>query len=205
MNPWSALVHFVERGIEGTAGLLGDNLGAGVFLLVLVVRLVLIPVLLPLARRTRAWRAVYKRIKPEIDAVSQAHKGDATKQQQELKALYRSHGIGMVDGAGLWMALIQVPLLIAFFQAVLHLSSGTQLEGGGLPFGLVAGLLSWAGTVLGDPTTPKTLVWLSAVAPPLICWWLGSGVGLYLIAFYLGTLVQSLVMRGTAGEKAPAT
>ncbi|MGD8278509.1 MAG: hypothetical protein PVH00_10810, partial [Gemmatimonadota bacterium] len=99
MNPWSALVHLVERGITGTAGLAGGNLGAGVFLLVLVVRLVLIPVLLPLARRTRAWRAVYKRIKPEIDATSKAHKDDASQQQKALKDLYRSHGIGMVDGA----------------------------------------------------------------------------------------------------------
>lgn len=205
MNPWSALVHLVERAITGTAGLLGGNLGAGVFVLVLVVRLVLIPVMLPLARRTRAWRTVHKRIKPEIDALNKTHKDDFSKLQQELKALHRSHGIGTVDGAGLWMALIQVPLLIAFFQAVLHISGGTSLASGGLLWGLVAGVLSWAGTVLGDPTTPKALVWLSGIAPPLIAWWLGSGVGLYLIGFYLGTLVQSVVMRGTAGDEGRTT
>lgn len=195
MNPWSALVHLVERGIAGTAGLLGGSMGAGVFVLVLVVRLGLIPILLPLARRTRSWRAVHRRIKPEIAALNQAHRDDPSKLQQELKALHRSHGIGVVDGAGLWVALIQVPLLIAFFQAVLHLSSGTPLASGGLVWGVLAGAVSWAGTVLGDPTTPKPLVWISAVLPVLITLWLGSGVGLYLIAFYAGTLVQSLLVR----------
>lgn len=195
MNPWSALVHLIEEGIGATAAQLGGNTGLGVFALVLVVRLVLIPIMLPLARKTRAWRAVHRTLKPEITALNRTHKDDPSRLQRELKALHERNGIGIIDGAGLLMALVQVPVLIAFFQAVLHLSANTPLASGGLGYGLAAGALSWAGTVLGDPTTPRPLIWVAGILPVLIALWLGSGIGLYLVGFYLGTLVQSLLMR----------
>lgn len=202
MNPWTALVRLIERAINGTADLLGGNTALGIFLLVLVVRLLLVPVLLPLARRTRAWRAVYRTIKPEIKAVQQEHKADPSRMQAELKALHERHGIRVLDTAGLLMALVQVPVLIAFFQAIIEMTRdtplGVPLTAASLLFGLVAGILSYAGTVLGDATTARALLWMAAILPVLIALWLGSGVALYLIAFYLGTLLQSLLVRSSA-------
>jgi membrane protein insertase Oxa1/YidC/SpoIIIJ len=201
MNPWTALVQLIERALHGVAGLLGGNLALGVFTLVLAARLALVPILLPLARRTKDWRAVYRTIKPEVKALQKEHRDDPMRMQKELQALHARHGIRVLDTAGLLLALIQVPVLIAFFQAVLHVSTDTPLASGGLLYGVVAGALSYAGTVLGDATTAKPLLVMAGVLPVLIASWLGSGVGLYLVAFYFGTLVQSLlVSRG-----APAT
>jgi len=198
MNPWTLLVGLIERGIGGTAEVLGGRVGLGVFALVLGVRLALIPLLLPLARRTRSWRAVHRTIRPQIRVLQKTHRDDPTRLQHELKMLYEGHGIRLLDTAGLLMALIQVPVLIAFFQAVLHVSAGTALASGGLVYGVVAGVVSYGGTVVGDATTPKALLWLSGLLPVLIAWWLGSGVGVYLVAFYLGTLVQSVLSRRAA-------
>jgi len=195
MNPWTALVEAIERGISGTAGLLGGNLGAGIFVLTLVVRLALIPIIVPMARRTRAWRSVHRTLKPEIKALNVEYKQDPATLQRELKALHARHGIGLVDTAGLYAALIQVPVLIAFFQSVIQLSEGTALATGGVLFGIVAGAVSLAGTALGDATTPRPLLYMAGLLPIAIAAWLGSGVGLYLVAFYLGSLVQSLLMR----------
>ena len=203
MNPWTALVQAVERGISGTAGLLGGNLGAGILVLTLVVRLALIPIILPLARRTRAWRSVHRGLKPEIKVLNEKHKQDPAALQRELKALHASNGIGLVDTAGLYAALIQVPILIAFFQAVIQMSEGTALATGGVLLGIVAGAVSLAGTALGDATTPRPLLYMAGLLPIAIAAWLGSGVGLYLVAFYLGGLVQSLVMR--RGDRNAAT
>lgn len=195
MNPWTTLVHAIERAIGGTADLLGGSLGAGIFGLTLIVRLALIPIMLPLARRARAWRAIHRTLRPEIKALNVEYKQDPSALQRELKSLHRRHGIGVVDTAGLYGALIQVPILIAFFQAVLHLSPDTPLASGGLLPGIAAGVVSFAAAVLGDASTPRPVLYMAGLLPVAIAAWLGSGVGLYLIAFYLGTLVQSLLLR----------
>jgi YidC/Oxa1 family membrane protein insertase len=200
MNPWTALVHLVQRGFTATGDILGGSLATGIFALTLVVRIAMIPVMLPLARKTRRWRAIQKTLRPEIREISTQYKSDPSAQQRELKALHSRHGIGQVDGAGLLMALLQVPVLIAFFQAVLHISDGTALASGGLLAGVVAGGISFVGTQLGDATTPRALLYLSGILPVIIGAWLGLGIGLYLIAFYLGSLLQSLIMRRDGQE-----
>jgi YidC/Oxa1 family membrane protein insertase len=195
MNLWSHLVEALAKAISGTAGLLGTNPGVGIVVLTLVGRLALIPILLPLARRSRAWRDVQRGLRPQIRELNARFKSDPAALQRELKALHAQHGIRQIDGPGLLTALIQVPLLIAFFQAVLRLSSGTRLASGGLIPGLGAGVLSLLGSKLADASTPRPLLYLAAVLPVAMAVWLGSGTGLYLVAFYAGTLVQSLLQR----------
>jgi membrane protein insertase Oxa1/YidC/SpoIIIJ len=195
LNPWSALVSAIDRAIHATADAVGGNLGLGIFALTLFVRLALIPIMLPLARKARAWRDVHRSIKPEIRRISKEHAKDPSAVNRELKALHERHGIGQVDWSGLLVALIQVPVLIAFFQAVIEMSADSPLGSGGLLWGLIAGAVSYSGAFLGDSSMPRPLLWMSGLLPIGIAIWLGRGVGLYLVAFYLGSLVQSLLMR----------
>jgi membrane protein insertase Oxa1/YidC/SpoIIIJ len=195
MNPWTALVDALDAAIVATADVLGGDVGAGIFVLTFLARLALIPIMLPLARRGRAWRDVQRSIKPEIKRITKDHAKDPSTIQRELKLLHQRHGIGQVDTGGLLAALIQVPVLIAFFQAVIEMSADTPLASGGLIWGVVAGAVSFASTALGDDTTPRPLLYLAGILPIVIAVWLGRGVGLYLVAFYLGSLVQSLLMR----------
>lgn len=204
MNPWTALVSLLDGAIHATADALGGNLGLGIFVLTLVVRLALIPIMLPLARRGRAWREVHRSIRPEIKRLNKEYSKDPSGLHRELKALHQRHGIGQVDTAGLLGALIQVPVLIAFFQAVIEMSADTPLASGGLLWGLVASVVSYASTALGDSTTPKPMLYLSGILPVVIAVWLGKGVGLYLVAFYLGSLIQSLLMRRDHAPAVPA-
>jgi YidC/Oxa1 family membrane protein insertase len=197
LNPWSTLVGAVDRAIHATAEMVGGDLGLGIFLLTLVVRVALIPIMLPLAKKGRAWRDVHRSIKPEIKRITKEQSKDPSAMNRELKALHERHGIGQVDWSGLLVALIQVPVLIAFFQAVIEMSADSPLGSGGLVWGLVAGVVSYAAAALGDSTMPKPLLWMSGILPIGIAFWLGRGVGLYLVAFYLGSLIQSLLMRPT--------
>jgi len=205
MNPWTAFVGALQDAFLAAGEALGGSLALGVFVLTLAVRLLLIPIMLPLARRGRAWREKHRTIKPEIKRITKEHRDDPSAMQRELKALHASAGIGQVDTAGLLGALIQLPVLIAFFTAVIHLSDGTPLGEGGVMWGLVAGALSWLSTRLGDRSTPKAMLWIAGLLPIAIAAWLGRGVGLYLVAFYLGSLVQSLLMgRGPEAPAGPA-
>ncbi|MEZ4415997.1 MAG: YidC/Oxa1 family membrane protein insertase [Gemmatimonadota bacterium] len=191
---WSAFVSALERLLHGTGDALGGSLALGIFVTVLVIRILLIPIMLPLARRTREHQRVAGMLKPRIKELSRELKDEPGKLNRELKALHQEAGIGMIDKAGLLGALIQVPILIALFQAVFHVSQETGLASGGLLLGVVAGAVSVLGTVLGGQGGPVLLA-ISGILPIGIGAWLGAGIGWYLLAFYSGSLLQSLLMR----------
>ena len=176
-------------------GTVFGGLAPGIFAFVLTVRVVLIPFTLPLARRTRARQKVVDRIKPEIKAVRAEHKKDPSQMAKELKALHERHGISQVDGPGAIGALIQLPILIALFQAVFEVSRDTPLASGGLLIGIAASAVSVFGVVAAGQGNSKPLVALSGILPVVIAVWLGLGIGLYLLAFYLGSAVQGLLMQ----------
>lgn len=195
MNPWSALVQAVENVIVATGESLGGHLGAGIFVVVLGVRLVLIPLTYPLAVRTRDRQRIVDRIKPELKALRQELKGDYERVHKETKALHERNGISMVDKAGLVGALIQIPVLIALFQAIYYVSRDTGLATGGILFGIVAAMLAVFGTVTAGQGRSKMIMGLSAVLPILISVWLGAGIALYLVAFYGGGAIQGILMQ----------
>ena len=196
---WSAFVSSIERLLHSVGESAGDSLAMGIFLTVLVVRLLLIPIMLPLAKKTRAYQAAQMPLKPRIKELNQQYKSDPGRLNKELKALHREAGIGMVDKAGLLGALIQLPILIALFQAVFEVSRGTPLEGGGLWLGVLAGAVSGLGTKLSGQGGALLLA-LSTLLPIGIGVWLGAGIGYYLLGFYVGSLLQSLLM-----SRAPQT
>lgn len=57
-------------------------------------------------------------IKPQIDALSKKHKGDAKKIQEEQMKLYQEAGINPASGC-LFM-IIQIPVFIALYQTLQH-------------------------------------------------------------------------------------
>ena len=185
--------------LEGAIVSVGEILGGlamGIFAVTFLGRTLLIPVMLPMAVRTRDRMKVVRRIRPEIKALNLKLKADPHRLERELKALHEANGIKMLDVPGLLAALIQLPVLIALFQAVYAVSEDTALASGGLLVGLLAAALSLAGTKLsGQGEGAAWLMWLSGVLPIGIALWLGKGIALYLAAFYGASLIQALLMR----------
>ena len=192
---WSELVQAIEGVIASIAGTVGGSLALGILLTVLAIRVLLIPLMLPLAARSRDWNVIAKRLKPELAALRQEHKKDPMREQKEISALHARHGIKVFDGPGLLSALIQVPVLIALFQAVYHISRDTTLAAPGILIGLVASALSVAGLWLGGQAGSKAMLALSAVLPFVMAIWLGQGIGLYLTAFYAGSALQGALLK----------
>src|SRR5690606_35329324 len=142
------------------------------------VRALMIPVLLPLAVRTRERQRIVRKIKPQIKELDRRFRDDPGTLTKRLKALHAEHGISMVDWPGLVAALVQVPLLIAMFQAVLTLRPSEALTASGIATGLAAAALSTFGTrVSGQAEGASWMLWMSAILPLAICLWLGAGIG----------------------------
>lgn len=194
MNPWSALVDGLQGLIE-TVGQAAGGIGGGILIVTLGLRLLLIPILLPLAARSRDRTRVFEGMKPELQALKAEFKKDPDRLDREISALHKRHGIKLVDTAGLWAALIQLPVLIAMFQAVLFLTEGTSLAAGGWLPGLFAAAASMASLRVAGQAQKPAILAIAGILPIAISIWLGAGIALYLIAFYAGSTVQALLMR----------
>jgi len=192
MNPWSAGVEALANLIRTAGGWLG-SLPVAIAVLTFVLRVALIPILGPLAVRTRERMRVVRRIKPQIEELDRQFRDDPGTLSKRLKALHEENGIKMVDGPGLLAAFIQVPLLIAMFQAVLRVWEPQALTIGGAALGALASALSYLGTKHGGQAEGAPwMLWMSASLPLIICLWLGTGIALYLTGFYAAGLIQSL-------------
>jgi membrane protein insertase Oxa1/YidC/SpoIIIJ len=204
MNPWTAAVDALAAALTWTGDALGGGRAVGIPVLTFLVRAALIPVLAPLAVRTRDRMRVVRRIRPQIKELDRQFRDHPDVLEKRLRALHAEHGIGMVDWPGLGAALIQVPLLIALFTAVLSVWEAEALTASGAMLGLVAAVLSLASTkVSGQAEGAPWMLWMAGLLPMAICLWLGAGVGLYLTGFYAAGALQGAFMGRRAGS-APA-
>jgi len=197
MNPWTAFVHALQGVMASVAGAAGVSLGIGILLTVLAIRLALIPIMLPLAARSRDHNRVARTLRPQLATIKKEFRKDADpmREQREISALHARHGISVVDVSGLVLALIQLPVMIALFQAVFHVTRNTTLASPGILAGILASVLSVASVWVGEQADSKALLALYAVLPLGIALWLGQGIGLYMIAFYAGSTLQAALMR----------
>lgn len=205
MNPWTTAVDAIAEMILRLGSWLGGGPALGILTLTFTVRAALIPLLGPLAIRTLGRQRVVKRLRPQIKELHRELRDHPGTLSRELKALHRAHGINVVDWPGLAGALVQLPILIALFQAVLHVWEPEALTIGGTGLGLVSAGLSFFGTkVSGQSEGAPWMLWMSGGLPVAICLWLGTGIGLYLTGFYGAGAVQALLMPKVPTVEAPA-
>jgi len=86
------------------------NMGLIIFLLTLIVK----TILFPLVYRSYLSAAKMRILKPEIDEIKEKYGNDMTKTQQENMKLYRKAGVNPMGGCV--PVLLQMPILIAMFQ-----------------------------------------------------------------------------------------
>lgn len=98
--------------------LLGGNYGWGIIGVTVLVRLVLLPLMIKQTKSTKAMQA----IQPEMQALKEkyASKDAVTQQklQQETMALFQKHGVNPL--AGCLPLLIQMPILIGIYHAIMR-------------------------------------------------------------------------------------
>lgn len=94
------------------------DVGIAVIALTLVVKMVLFPLSLRVARTQEETR----KISPEIEAVKKQYKGDRQGESKALFALYKQHNIHPFSG--ILLLLVQLPILLGLYFV---------FSGGGLP------------------------------------------------------------------------
>jgi membrane protein insertase Oxa1/YidC/SpoIIIJ len=187
-------VEWLASTIEAVGGAVGGGRIAGILLMAFGVRAVLIPLMLPMAVRTRARQKVMRKIRPRIKELDRELRDDPSELSRQLKALHNEHGIEVVDWPGLIGALIQLPVLIALFQAVLIVWEPESMTATGLGIGVIAGIVSMIGMRMSGQADGRAMLVVSLVLPIAIAIWLGTGIALYLVGFYAASVIQGFMM-----------
>ncbi len=105
-QPFEDLAEAIIKFFEGTVGL---GWGISIVLLTLTVRLFTLPLSLTGIRSMRRMQMVA----PELKAVQEKYKDDRERQQREMLALYKEHGVNPL--ASCFPFLLQIPFFIAVY------------------------------------------------------------------------------------------
>lgn len=109
-RPALHLLRFLHR--------LSGNYGVAIILVGLLQKIVLHPLT---AKSLRSMQAM-KSLQPKIAALSERHKNNPQKKQQEIMGLYRKHGVNPLGGC--LPMLVQIPIFVALYNA---LSSSVEM------------------------------------------------------------------------------
>ncbi|MEP7293245.1 MAG: YidC/Oxa1 family membrane protein insertase [Chloroflexota bacterium] len=95
--------------------------------LAIIVFTVLIRLLtFPLTAQQQRSSAAMQQLQPELKKMQERHKGDREKLAQEQMRLYREYGINPLGGC--LPMVIQFPIFIALYQAIIHALATTPLQ-----------------------------------------------------------------------------
>ncbi|MBR3750369.1 MAG: membrane protein insertase YidC [Clostridia bacterium] len=98
------------------------NFGLTIILFTFLLRVVCLPIDIYSRKGQRDYAIKTAAMKGEIDLINKAYKHDPQRQQQEIMALRKKHGIGIMP-KGCFSQLLVYPLLIAFFAVFRNMAA----------------------------------------------------------------------------------
>ena len=102
--------------------ILGQNIVLSIVVFTVLVRVAVLPLT---AQQQRSSRKMQE-LQPELKKLQEKHKNDREKLAQEQMALYKEHGVNPVGGC--FPLLIQFPILIGLYQAIIFTLAATPFQ-----------------------------------------------------------------------------
>ena len=102
--------------------ILGRNIVLSIVVFTVLVRLAILPLT---AQQQRSSKRM-QQLQPELKKLQEKHKNDREKLAQEQMALYKEHGVNPFGGC--FPLLIQFPILIGLYQAIIFTLAATPFQ-----------------------------------------------------------------------------
>lgn len=119
---FNSIINLLIRGFEGLHNLVfkvipNVNLSYGltIILAIIIIKLITLPLNIKQVKTTK----ILQKIQPEMQKIQAKYKSDPQKQQQQILQLYKDYKINPLSGC--LPSLIQLPILLIFFQLFLRL------------------------------------------------------------------------------------
>lgn len=103
-------------------GLLGNNIVLAIALFTVIIRLATSPLLIKQQQSTKAMQE----IQPKLKKLQEKYKNDREKLAQVQMELYREHGVNPLSGC--LPLFIQLPVLLALYQAIIYALAATPFQ-----------------------------------------------------------------------------
>jgi len=205
---WNSLVQLITDGLLFFQGLTGST-ALAIILFTIIIKLIVLPLSLPALRNSRK----QQQIAPLIKQIYKKHGKDRAAISAETMALYQQYGINPMSGC--LPLLIQFPIFLALWQAIMHLSTGNNVGGllwidnlarpdHILPF--LAALAQWLQTRMAiqpkdqiiDPQqrSMNTIMQIMPLMVIFIGWNIAAGAVLYWFVSSLFSAVQQYFVTG---------
>jgi YidC/Oxa1 family membrane protein insertase len=114
-NFWQKyFVYPLSFSLEWFAASLWGQFGLSILVVTIIIRLLILPLTLKQYKSSKAMQA----LQPELKKLKEKHKDDAKKQQEETMKLFQKHGVNPL--AGCFPLLVQMPVLIALYNAIIY-------------------------------------------------------------------------------------
>lgn len=198
--------------LDWFADLFWNEYGISILIVTIIIRILILPLAIKQYRSSKQMQA----IQPEIRKIQQKYKDDKQKQQEETMKLFQKHGVNPL--AGCFPVLVQMPVLIALYHAIMRNSEISSHSFLWLQLGerdlIVLPLLAAATTYIQQkmmmqfnpaPTTgPNPMQALLVVFPVLIfvmAMSFPSALPLYWIFSNLFTIGQTYFLYGGSQKK----
>ena len=139
------------------------NFGLGVIALTILVRLILMPLTIMQLRSSKKTTEAMNTVKPKLEQLKKKYAKNPQKLQQETMKLYKEAGIsplGCLSSPMLLSTVIQLPIYVALYRAIIQAQAATPQDF----LGLSQSLYSWGLATQGLPVSGHFL-WLNLVNP----------------------------------------
>jgi YidC/Oxa1 family membrane protein insertase len=207
---WTAFVDLLQVALAVATQVFGGSLAAGIIAVSLTLRLALLPLTYTMARESHRRSALLKKVQPELTRLRERYGNDPRRLVSAQAALFRRHGLRLVDARSLLGGLVQLPFVLGMYSAVRQAIAG--VTGGRFlwirnitrPDAVLAVLvaaLTYAMIALGPQPQQgsRFVMLLPAVVTFVVLLKLSAGFGLYWGASSLvGTVQSSLLRRARA-------
>lgn len=189
------------------ASFLFDSYGLSILVVTIIIRCLILPLTLKQYRSSKKMQA----LQPDLKKLKEKYKDDTKKQQEETMKLFQQHGVNPL--AGCFPLLVQMPVLIALYHAIMrneHITSHTflWLELGAKDPYFILPLLAAATTYIQQKmmsaTMPAQMKALMVIFPVLIfvmAMNFASALPLYWVFSNLFTIVQTYFIYGGSQNK----
>ncbi len=199
-------------------GKLVKNYGLAIMIAALILR----TILFPFSKKSTMMNTNMKKAKPELDKLEKKYKGkdsqeEQTKKAQEMMLIYQKYKINPMSGC--LLAFIQLPLLLAFYEAIqrtpaifedkflffeLGRTPWNAIKGGEYAYIIlvilifVATLFSFRKTLKDQSANPamnmKTTLYFMLAIITYSSFTIASAVGIYWVTSNVFTIVQNILV-----------
>lgn len=149
-------VYPLSVALDYFAELLGGNYGLSIIIVTILVRILVMPLMVTQIKSSKAMQE----LQPEIKKINEKYKDDPKKKQEETMKLFQEHNVNPL--AGCLPILIQMPILIAFYHAIMRNEYIAEA--------------AFLGIQLGDPDPYYILPALAALTTYLQTKMMGTGL-----------------------------